>query len=130
MLAVTGRLESGVITNHLVNWLTPYKERTTVVTGEQGAFVADTLTGDLTFFANGSAPIEWDTIGTFRGVSEGDVTRFAIRKREPLRIEHEAFRDAVLGKANNVVTMTEGLRTLQVVEAALTSAETGQAVRL
>ena len=30
------------------------KERVTIMTGERGAFVADTLTADLTFHANGS----------------------------------------------------------------------------
>ena len=48
----------------------------------------------------------------FRGVSEGDVTRYAFAKREPLRVEHEAFRDAVLGRPSDVVTMQQGLRTL------------------
>ena len=43
MVSVTGRLEDGTITNHLVNWLTPFKERVTVVTGEKGALIADTL---------------------------------------------------------------------------------------
>src|SRR5690606_3913780 len=122
MIAITGRLDSGVIVNHLVNWLSPMKERVTVVTGEKGAFVADTATGDLTFYANGTIPLEWESVSVFRGVSEGDVTRFAFPKREPLRVEHEAFRDAVLGLPSDVVTMEQGLRTLIVIEAALESA--------
>jgi predicted dehydrogenase len=126
MIAITGRLESGVIVNHLVNWLSPMKERVTVVTGEKGAFVADTSTGDLTFFANGTIPLEWESMATFRGVSEGNVTRYAFAKREPLRVEHEAFRDAVLGKPSDVVTMEQGQRTLVVVEAALESAREGE----
>jgi len=125
MIAITGRLASDVIVNHLVNWLSPMKERLTVVTGEKGAFVADTSTGDLTFYANGTIPLEWESVSSFRGVSEGDVTRYAFAKREPLRVEHEAFRDAVLGKESDVVTMTQGQRTLTVVEAALDSAQTG-----
>ncbi|WP_040165461.1 Gfo/Idh/MocA family protein [Microbacterium gorillae] len=129
MIAITGRLESGVITNHLVNWLSPMKERLTVVTGEKGAFVADTSTGDLTFFANGTIETEWESVMAFRGVTEGDVTRFSFAKREPLKVEHEAFRDAVLGLESDVVTMAQGLRTLAVVEAALESAESGQSVR-
>lgn len=127
MIAITGRLASGVIVNHLVNWLSPMKERVTVVTGEKGAFVADTATADLTFYANGTIPLEWESVTAFRGVSEGDVTRYAFAKREPLRVEHEAFRDAVLGKPSDVVTMEQGLRTLKVVEAALRSARTGDA---
>ena len=122
MIALTGRLASGVIVNHLVNWLSPMKERVTVVTGEKGAFVADTATGDLTFFANGTIPLEWESVTAFRGVSEGDVVRYSYPKREPLRVEHEAFRDAVLGLPSDVVTMEQGLRTLVVVEAALESA--------
>jgi predicted dehydrogenase len=130
MIAITGRLGSGVIVNHLVNWLSPMKERLTVVTGEKGAFVADTSTGDLTFYANGTIPVEWESMTVFRGVSEGDVTRYAFAKREPLRVEHEAFRDAVLGKPSEVVTMEQGLRTLAVVEAALSSARDGGSVTL
>lgn len=125
MIMITGRTVSGVIVNNIVNWLSPMKERLTVVTGEKGAFIADTMTGDLTFFANGTVPVEWESVSSFRGVSEGDVTRFAFPKREPLRVEHEAFRDAVLGKKTDVVTMAQGQRTLEVVEAALVSARDG-----
>lgn len=122
LIAITGLLESGVIVNHLVNWLSPLKERVTIVTGEKGAFVADTATGDLTFYANGTVKFEWDQIASFRGVTEGDITRFAFPKREPLRVEIEAFRDAVLGRPSDVVTMAQGLQTLEVVETALESA--------
>lgn len=128
MMLTTGRLNNGVIVNHVVNWLSPMKERLTVVTGERGAFVADTSSGDLTFYANGTFPLEWESVSNFRGVSEGDVTRFSFPKREPLRAEHEAFRDAVLGKSSDVVTMEEGLRTLAVVEGVIESARTGQVV--
>ncbi|MBP2364683.1 Gfo/Idh/MocA family protein [Pseudonocardia parietis] len=116
MIAATGRLANGVITNHLVNWLSPMKERVTVVTGEKGAFVADTLTADLTFHGNGVVDTQWDSVANFRGVSEGDVTRFAIPKPEPLRTEHESFRDAVLGAGSGIVTLAEGLETLRTAE--------------
>ena len=125
LIAITGQLESGVVVNHLVNWLSPLKERVTIVTGQKGAFVADTGTGDLTLYANGTVRHQWDQVAAFRGVSEGDVTRFAFPKREPLRVEHEAFRDTVLGKSRDVVTMVQGLQTLTVVEAALRSARQG-----
>lgn len=105
MVAVVGQLSGGTITNHLVNWLSPLKERVTIITGEKGALVADTLTADLTFFANGQVQTTWDDIANFRGVSEGDVVRYAINKPEPLRVEHEQFRDAVLGKDADIVTL-------------------------
>jgi len=107
------------------------KERLTVVTGEKGTFVADTLTADLTFYANGTIDTEWDAIAKFRGVSEGDVVRYAIAKPEPLRTEHEAFRDAVLGlegASARIVTMRQGLATVAVAEAAIRSAREGVVV--
>lgn len=124
MVVATGRLANGVIVNHLVNWLSPRKERQTIATGERGALVADTLTGDLTFYANGTFENDWEAVTNFRGVSEGDVTRFAIQKREPLALEQLHFRDAVLGDdAAGIVAMSEGVQTLRVVDACLRSAE-------
>jgi UDP-N-acetylglucosamine 3-dehydrogenase len=130
LVIVVGDLDDGTIANHTVNWLSPFKERRTIITGERGAFVADTLTADLTFYANGSVPAEWDDMALFRGVSEGDVIRYAIAKPEPLRTEHETFRDAVLGKPAEIVTMRQGLATVQVAKAILESARSGQTVQI
>lgn len=124
MVSATCQLEGGLMSNHLVNWLTPTKERMTIVTGEEGMFIADTLTADLTFYANGTVKTTWDDIAQFRGVSEGDVTRFAYPKTEPLRTEHENFRDAVLGKDSDIVTLEQGMRVVQVCEAMIESAKT------
>jgi len=128
LVAVVGTLQDGTITNHLVNWLSPLKERVTIITGENGAFVADTLTADLTFYANGTVTSSWGEMTQFRGVSEGDVIRYAISKHEPLRMEHENFRDTVLGKPADVVTMEQGLATVLVAEAVIKSAKTNQIV--
>ncbi len=130
LVAITGQLADGTVTNHLVNWLSPMKERTTTITGEKGAFVADTLSADLTFYANGSIPTEWAHIAGFRGVSEGDMVRYSFAKPEPLRTEHEAFRDAVLGRGKDIVSLEEGARTLAVAEAVLRAADTGQSQEL
>jgi UDP-N-acetylglucosamine 3-dehydrogenase len=130
LVAAVGLLEGDVVANHLVNWLTPFKERVTVVTGDRGTFVADTLVADLTWHANGTVPTTWESVASFRGVSEGDVVRPAIPKREPLRVELEAFRDAVLGKEADVVTMAQGLRTVAVAEAILGAAADGRVADL
>jgi predicted dehydrogenase len=133
MVAAVCDLENGIITNHLVNWLTPFKERLTIVTGERGAFVADTLTADLTFYANASVATQWDSVAAFRGVSEGDVIRYAFPKPEPLRVEHEAFRDAVLGisgAGERIVTMEQGLATVAVAGAMLESAKRKETIKL
>ena len=130
LVAAVGTLNNGTITNHLVNWLSPLKERVTVVTGERGAFVADTLTADLTFFSNGSIQTEWSGLQQFRGVSEGDMIRYAIAKPEPLRVEHENFRNAVLGKESDIVTLAQGLETVRVAQAMIEAATSGTTVAI
>ncbi|OZV80970.1 dehydrogenase [Micromonospora echinospora] len=128
MVAVVGQLVDGTMVNHLVNWLSPLKERSTVITGDKGCFVADTLTADLTFYANGAIDTEWEALRAFRGVAEGDMVRYAIPKREPLLVEHERFRDAVEGKESDIVTLRQGLRTVQVAAGLLESASVGATV--
>lgn len=128
LVAITGQLADGTVTNHLVNWLSPMKERVTVITGVKGALVADTLTADLTFYENGDVPMEWSEVARFRGVSEGDMTRFAYPKREPLRVEHESFRDAILGKEADIVTLQQASATVAVANAAAKSAAQGGVV--
>lgn len=130
LIAVVGSLADGTVTSHLVNWLSPLKERVTIITGERGAFVADTLTADLTFYANGSVPTTWDEVAQFRGVSEGDMVRFAVPKPEPLRVEHENFRDAILGRDADIVTLAQGVTTVRVAEAMIESANTGTTVSI
>ncbi len=116
MVTAVGTLSGGTITSHVVNWLTPFKERTTTITGENGVLVADTLTADLTYFENARIQVAWDP-GEFRGVSEGDMTRFALDRKEPLLAEHEAFRDSVIaGRAINIVTFAEGTRVVEIAE--------------
>ena len=117
MVLAVGTLSGGAITSHTVNWLTPFKERVTIITGAKGALVADTLTADLTHFANGTIRSEWEQASSFRGVTEGDMTRFALERKEPLRAEHEAFRDSVLaGEARGIVTLDEGTRVVEIAE--------------
>ncbi|MEI7561951.1 MAG: Gfo/Idh/MocA family oxidoreductase [Actinomycetes bacterium] len=125
LVAATGLLANGIITSHLVNWLTPFKERLTIVTGERGTLVADTLTADLTLYTNASVATQWDSVSAFRGVSEGEVVRYAFPKIEPLLVEHESFRDAVLGlpgATEKIVTMEQGLATVAVAQAMIESA--------
>jgi predicted dehydrogenase len=127
LVAITAVLRDGTVANHLVNWLSPAKERVTTITGDRGALVADTLTADLTYYENGIVPTE-GALARFRGVSEGNVTRYAFAKPEPLRTEHEHFRDAVLGKPADIVTLRQAAATVAVANAAAQAAATGTAV--
>jgi predicted dehydrogenase len=121
MVLAVGTLRNGTITNHIVNWLSPSKERTTVVTGELGTMVADTLTADLTYFSNGTLPEAWESLSSFRGVTEGDVIRYALEKKEPLKTEHEGFIRAIkTGDTSGIVTLGEGLQVLEIAEKLVT----------
>ena len=130
LASIVTRFESGIVGNHLVNWLNPFKERAVQVVGENGSFVADTITADLTFWSNDGVSGEWDVLTHSRGFSEGDVVRYAIKKSEPLLIEAQAFRDAVLGISDEVVSLEEGLRVLRVAEACIESARNNSTVEL
>jgi len=130
LVSVVAELSSGIIVTHLVNWLSPMKERVTVVTGERGCFVADTVTADLTYYENGTEPVEWDRMASFRGVSEGDMTRYAIPKREPLLNELTHFVAAARGEPSDAVTLREGLTTVRVAEIVRESASSGQTVQV
>lgn len=117
LVVATGRLENGVVASVNVNWLTPVKRRVVSVLGEKGQFVADLLPGDLTFFANAEVDSEWDQLAQLKGVSEGDMIRYAFPKREPLALEQEAFIDEIKGvEGTGIVGLDQGVRILQVAE--------------
>lgn len=125
MIIASGRLANGILVNHVVNWLSPMKERVVVVTGDKGTFVANTLAGDLTLHENSAEAVEWESFASFRGVAEGNVTRFAFAKKEPLIAELEGFRDATMGLGKDFVTFTEGMKVLEVAEGIVASASSG-----
>ena len=131
LVSVVGELSNGLVVTHLVNWLSPFKERVTAVTGTQGSLVADTLTADLTMFKNGSQRLEWDRVAAFRGVVEGDVIRYAFPKPEPLMTELRGFAAAVRGDVDGqVVTLEEGMATVRIAEAVRDSAASGDTIRI
>jgi UDP-N-acetylglucosamine 3-dehydrogenase len=132
LVLATGRLANDRAFNCVVDWLTPRKIRETRVLGEGGMFVADTLNADLYFYANAHVPTGgWADMQARRGVAEGDVTKFALERQEPLAAELEAFCALLQGDDGApVVTLDEGLETVMVAEAVLSSAHSGEAVAL
>lgn len=130
LISVVGKLRNGIITSHNVNWLSPLKERKTIITGEKGTFVADTLRSDLTFYENGSIVNTQREIAHFKGVTQGETTIFAFERPEALLIEHLEFVKAVNGLESNIVTLAEALETVRVAEAITRSAKEGSVVRL
>jgi UDP-N-acetylglucosamine 3-dehydrogenase len=130
LISVSGLLEGSIVVSHLVNWLSPLKERKIIITGERGTFVADTLRADLTFYENGKIEILQTELAHFRGVTQGDVHILAFEKPEPLIVEHQNFRDAVLGKPSNIVSLEEGTITVKIADAIIESYTNKSLVKL
>jgi len=131
LVLATGALETQVSFNCIVDWLSPTKVRRSRILGERGMLVADTLTADLTFYENGHTRSEWAATQSLRGVSEGDMTRYALPRREPLLVELETFCALLRGQDDaGVVTLEEGIETVACAEAVLASAASGETVVL
>jgi UDP-N-acetylglucosamine 3-dehydrogenase len=130
LVAVSGLLHDGTITSHLVNWLSSMKERVITVTGERGCLIANTLATELWFHRNGAVTTDSSASPPFHGASEGDLIRYAVAKREALSVELENFRDAVLQKSADIVTLRQGVDTLDVADAILTASRDCAAISL
>jgi predicted dehydrogenase len=130
LVLASGMLESGPSFNLVVDWVSPTKIRRTRVLGEGGMLEADTLTGDLSFYENADVRIDWPATQQFRGVSEGNVIRYALKRAEPLLGEHEAFLDVLDGlhPVAAAVTPAEGVAIVRTAEIVLESAHSGQTV--
>jgi len=94
------------------NWLTPKKVRQLNVTGTKGIMTVDYITQQLT--------IENDQ----------RLTQPNIPYQEPLYLELKSFADSIINDTPPSITGEDGLRTLQICEAALKSSRTGKQVRL
>ncbi len=120
---ITGALE--------INWLTPTKMRETLVLGEKGLFRVDDLMQDLFFYENTQAVGElWSPFRAIRGVSEGSMTRFPIKRQEPLKAELAAFIDAIREGHKVPVTGQDGLEALRLSLALVESGKTHQVVEV
>jgi predicted dehydrogenase len=120
---VTGALE--------INWLTPQKNRETCVLGERGMFRVDDLTQDLYFYENADAGGDlWATLKTLKGVSEGSMTRYALKRYEPLKAELQAFVDALVNDTPMPISGEDGLAALRLAMALVESGMSGKVVEV
>ena len=116
------KFESGVLGVLQVNWLTPTKIRELSVLGERGMFVCNYLTQDLMHFKNAEFPPEADSEFRVRAVTEGEAVTFPVAQGEPLRLELQAFVQAVRGERPLEVDGEAGLRALHLALALVKSA--------
>lgn len=130
LLWATLRFPDGVIGGLEINWLTPTKIREVLVLGERGMFRADGLTQDLYFYENSNANVQWATLQTIKGVSEGSMTRFAIPRFEPLKAELQAFLKAIQDGQPVPISGEDGLAALKVSLALVESGQTHRVVEV
>jgi UDP-N-acetylglucosamine 3-dehydrogenase len=94
------------------NWLTPYKTRTLTVTGSDAIMRLDYMTQDL-----------W-----IEDPKENLQPRYPWQ--EPLKLELQHFADCILEKKKPLITGVDGLKALQIAEAALQSSMKNRAIKL
>ncbi len=125
------RFPQGITAALEINWLTPTKLRETLVLGEKGMFRVDDLLQDLYFYENSQASADlWTPLKTIRGVSEGKMIRYDLKRQEPLKAELQAFLDAVR-TGNPVPTSGEdGLKALRLALALVESGETHRVIEV
>ena len=128
LVTINAKMQNSLLVNIYVNWVSPIKERQINVIGEKGMFAVDTLNSDLTFYENGRHKISQESLKHFKGENFGKVSKFAFEKPEPLLVEHENFRDAVLGKNAKIINLQDGIEVLRLAEAVLLSANVNQVI--
>jgi predicted dehydrogenase len=80
-------------------------------------FVIDYLLQDLMFFEKPRMATEWGALQGVRGTGEGDMTRFALARREPLAVEWESFLSVLAGQDAPLVSGEDGLTALRIAQA-------------
>lgn len=128
ILCATLRLDDGSMALLETNWMTPTKVRQISVLGEQGMLVVDYLTQDLFLYEHPTRATEWDQLAGIRGGGEGDMIRFALDRREPLRVQWEEFLDALRAGGPAPIGGHDGLAALSTARAITLSAERHETV--
>jgi UDP-N-acetylglucosamine 3-dehydrogenase len=128
LICASLRLDDGTTGLLEVNWITPAKVRELSVTSEKGMFVVNYLTQDLFFYENPNLNIEWDALNVVRGTGEGNMVRYALERREPLRVEWEAFVAALDAPERAAVTGRDGVAAMSTARAIQESGDSHTAV--
>lgn len=109
------KFDNGAVGVLDINWLTPTKIRELSMLGARGMFHVNYLTQELYFYENNYAN-GWEGMVALMGVSEGRITKYEIRKREPLVEELEDFVRAVRHGHDSLISGREGMRAVYLAE--------------
>ena len=107
-----------------VSWLDPHKIRRITIVGSKRMALFDDMepTEKLKIYDKGAElNTDYDSFAEYVGLRFGDITLPHIRVGEPLRTECDHFLDCVRTRATPLSDGLDGLRVVQVLEAASTS---------
>ncbi|MBN1562394.1 MAG: Gfo/Idh/MocA family oxidoreductase [Anaerolineae bacterium] len=125
------RFENGAIGVLDINWVTPTKVRQLMILGTLGMYRVDYLTQDVYWYRWGELDdTKWDSLSTLRGHNEGNMVQIYVQKKEPLRVELEAFVNAIQEHGPSPMSGEEALTVLQLVYKLLESAQNNTSVAM
>ena len=118
--------DSNVIGLLDTNWLTPVKIRELTVVGDAGMYRLDFINQDVFFYENSANPY-WNGRNGRAGISEGNMIRYQINRKEPLRVELETLVGVINGDLpeESLVSLEDGAVAVSLAEAVLESAAKG-----
>lgn len=112
------RYKQGVLAVLNINYLSPTKTRQLKIFGKKGMFLINYLDQELFFYENkGFTADNWES------VSEGDMKKITLPKKEPLQLEIESFVNCIKENTPPAISGEQGLHNLQIAHAILKSAQ-------
>lgn len=106
------RFKNKVLALIVENWVSPTKIRDIIINCERGMYIADFITQDLFYYKNDYSHGSWSTLQALRGMTEGNMVRYLIKRDEPLKLELEAFINSVTNKTPFLASGAEGLKSI------------------
>jgi predicted dehydrogenase len=122
------RFKSGVVAHAHMSWLDPHKERKLTVVGSKQMAVFDDMAvrEKLRLYDKGvDRPPEYGSYGESLAVREGDILIPKVPNAEPLGLELAHFVNVARGALPTRAGAADGLRVVQVLEAATRSLQDG-----
>ncbi len=111
------RYRNGALVILNENYVSPTKTRQLKIFGKKGMFLVNYLDQELYFYENKSFSADnWES------VTEGDMKKIIIPKKEPLQLEIEAFVSSFSQNLPPPIDGTAGLNALKIAHAVLRSA--------
>jgi len=114
------RYKNSVLAILNVNFLSPVKIREISVFGKKGSFRVDYLNQDLYFYENRSFIDD-----AWQSVSEGDIKKITLFKKESLQAELESFVSCIRENKSPAVSGEDGLQALKIAHLLIDSSKNG-----